>query len=471
MSRVALLYGEQALLDEYNNSVAEKLNEKSPETKSTTSVGFTRGIKQIMEDVETHNPVNGYLNLPLGGLFDTKKHFYRLISLLLTDLGLVFDIRSPSPWQVILELRDQDIIGASDITNLKVCLSIANGVRLKTYFANGGQKELFSPLLQSRDAIEKSTDVPIFRDIDEDTLVYLLNTSFDLHQRCSEFCLKYNQEDKVDKSILRNPSIFYSKALMEFCINYRLEKFSKVLESIPKNSPNYAYCANSQGLFYARNQEFEKAIECYESGLAHPRDPISRSMLLRNLSKALVEIKQFKGAKNMLEEATKLVDEFFGEGSVTIYSCQLMLDLGILFYKLDDMPSAIETLHRLEEMQKQVRCNDAAVIFLNAFLAMSYSDLGQDDQSLTYVERTLCLCHKLYGEHDLSSQLFEIYVSAAAVYRNCDRYDEAISLLERCSKWIEYGGTVHPGKIVKIFLKNVETILKSQFKNSSRLSS
>lgn len=451
MSRVALLYGEQALLDEYNNRVAEKLNEKLPETKSTASVGFTRGIKQIMEDVETHNPVNGYLNLPVGGLFDTKKHFYRLISLLLTDLGLVFDIRSPSPWQVILELRDRDIIGASDITNLKVCLSIANEIRLKTYFANGGQKELFSPLLPSPDAIEKSADVPIFRDIDEDTLVYLLNTSFDMHQRCSEFCLKYRQEDKVDKSILRNPSIFYSKALMEYCINYRLEKFSKALEcikSIPKNSPHYAICANSQGLFHARNQEFEKAIECYESGLEHPHDPISRSMLLRNLAKVLVEIKQFKGAKNKLEEAKKLVDEFFGEGSVTIYSCQLMLDLGILFYKLDDMPSAIKTLHRVEEMQKQERCSDTAVIFLNAFLAMSYSDRGQNDQSLKYVERTLCLCHKLYGEHDLSSQLFEVYVSAAAVYRNCDRYDDAIPLLERCWKWVEYGGTVHPGEIV-----------------------
>ena len=260
---------------------------------------------------------------------------------------------------------------------------------------------------------------------------------------------------------------------MEYCINYRLEKFSKALEcikSIPKNSPHYAVCANSEGLFHARNEEFEKAIECYESGLEHPHDPISHSLLLRNLAKALVAIKQFKRAKNKLEEAKKLVDEFFGEGFVTIYSCQLKLDFGILFYELGAMPSAIETLHRVEEMQKQVRCHDTAVICLNSIMAMSYSDLGQNDQSLKYVERTLCLCHKLYGEHDLSSRLFDVYTSAAAVYRNCDRYDDAISLLERCSKWIEYGGTVHPGKIVKICLKNVETILKSQFTNSSRLS-
>ena len=131
MSRVALLYGEEALLDEYNSHVTKKLNEKSPETKrkstlsvdvtqeirqmiddivtddsfntlkslrkSTLSVGFTRGICQLMEDTATYHPFDFLIKIPAGGLFDTKKDFHRLISLLLLDIALVFDVRSPSP--------------------------------------------------------------------------------------------------------------------------------------------------------------------------------------------------------------------------------------------------------------------------------------------------------------------------------------------------------------------------------------
>ena len=253
MSRVALLYREQALLDEYNNYVTKKLNEKSPETKrkstvdftraigqmmheividdafnilkssrkSTLSVGVTRGICQLVEDNATYHPIDSLNKIPIGGLFDTKKDFHRLISLLLTDLGLVFDIRSPSPWQVISELQNQDIFSETDSANLKVCLSIANEIRLKAYFANGGQKELYSPLLQSPDTTEQSTDDPIFRDFDEDTLVRLLSTSYDMHGRCQEFCFKYARQGEVDASILRNP-FSHSKALVMGNLYFRL---------------------------------------------------------------------------------------------------------------------------------------------------------------------------------------------------------------------------------------------------------
>jgi hypothetical protein len=79
MSRTVLLYGDQALLDEYNERVAEKLNTKSSviNGKSTKTVGFTRGIQVMMLDVETYHPMNSYLGeyCYIGALFDAKKHF------------------------------------------------------------------------------------------------------------------------------------------------------------------------------------------------------------------------------------------------------------------------------------------------------------------------------------------------------------------------------------------------------------
>ena len=460
MSRAALLYGEEALLDEYNKHVTENFNEKSSKTmrKSASSVGFTRGFRQMIEDIENYDPGNSYLGVQInvGGLLDTKKHFYRLVSSLVTDLGLVLDIRSPSPWQVISELQNQDIIGQSDSANFKVCLSIANEIRLKAYFANGGQKELFSPLRPSPDTTEQSTDDPIFRNFDEDTLVRLLTTSYDLHRRCREFCLKYVQQDEVDASILRNP-VFRSKALVMSHLYSRLQKFPKALEclkSISKDSPEYAECANVRGNYHLGNCEYKKAIECYETALEYSQDPSDNLWFQCNFANCLLESRQHEKAKDKLEEAMKLHDEIYGKGSETRILSQLMILLGIHFYRLLDMPSAIKTFRRVEQMQKRMtRCSDIDVINLNLYIAMSCSKFGQNDQSLDYLDRVLRLGHKIFGKHNLSSELLKIYMDAAIVYRNCDRYDKALSLVERSLQMTESlgGDTVHQGTIVVTF--------------------
>ena len=352
MSRVALLYGEQALLDEYNNHVTKKLqsvdftqeigqmhisnNSFNTLPKSSLSVGFTRGICQLIEDTATYHPFDFLGKIPAGGLFHTKKHFYLLISLLLTDLGLVFDIRSPSPWQVISELQNQDIFSESDSANLKVCLSIANEIRLKAYFANCGQKELFSPLLQGPDTTQQSTDDPIFRDFDEDTLVRLLSTSYDMHRRCHEFCFKYARQRKVDARILRNP-FFPSKALVMSTLYSRLQNFPKALEclkSISKNSPDYDQCLRVRGQHHMLKKDWKKAIECFETGLEYSQSPSNSLSFHLNLATCLIKRFQFKKAKIKLEESMKLHDEIYGEGSETeILSC-LMIDLGTLFDEL-----------------------------------------------------------------------------------------------------------------------------------------
>ena len=310
MSRVALLYGEETLLDKYNTIVTEKLNEKSSETlrESTLSVGFTRGIRQMMEDIDTYHPDKTYFgsNNYTGGLLNIKKHFYRLISLLLSDLGLVFNIRSPSPWQVISELRNRNIFDESDYVNLKVCLSIANEIRVKAYFANVGQKELYSPLLQIPDTAEQSTEDPIFCELDEDTLVRLLSTAADLHRRCERFGLKYVKQDEMDASILgKYAFVLHSKNWLIGTHYYRLQKYPKAFEylnSIPEDSPDYVYVANLQGVHCTRTRELKKAIEWFETALKYSQVPFDDLIFHQNLAECLISRSELKKAKNKIED-------------------------------------------------------------------------------------------------------------------------------------------------------------------------
>ena len=119
VSRTALLYGDQALLDEYNERVAGKLNTKSSLIKgeSSETVGFVRGMQQMMFDLTTYNPFRTYLGQcgATGALFDAKKQLYRLMSLLLSEFGMIFDIRCSSPWQISSELQSRGIIGEFEV--------------------------------------------------------------------------------------------------------------------------------------------------------------------------------------------------------------------------------------------------------------------------------------------------------------------------------------------------------------------
>ena len=462
MTRVTLLYGEETLLVEYNKRVAEKLNEKSSEKtmrKSSSCVGFIRGIRQMKEDIDTYHAHNTYLKPLIGGFFNTKKDFYRLISLLLIDLGLVFGIRSPSPWQVITELRNRDIITESDSTKFKECLSIANEIRIKTYFANGGQKELFSPLRPIPDTAEQSTEHPILPVLDQDILVRVLITSNDLQKRCSTLYLKYIQEDKVDYSIFRNP-ISSSVEVMRSDIYTRLQNFDKsleilesALESIPKDSRKYAQCVSAQGNHHLVKKKWKKATECYEDALQYSKDPYDSLFFYSNLTTCLLQRSQFKKAEAKLEEAMKLHEEIYGKGSETKILSRLMLHRGNLFYVRKDTQSALETFQRAEQIQKRMTCfNDAEVISVNTHIAWAYSDLRQSDRALDYLNRVLCLSHKILGEHSRSWVLVTTYYNAAIVHRKCGRYDDASSMLDRSFKLAEslYGDNAHPGKIVEI---------------------
>jgi tetratricopeptide (TPR) repeat protein len=462
MSRAVLLYGDQALLDEYNERVAEKLNTKSSviNGKSTTTVGFTRGIQVMMLDVETYHPMNSYLGeyCYIGALFDAKKQFYRLISLLLSDLGLIFNTRSPSPWQVISELQTRGIIRDSECVDIKVCLSIANEIRLKTYFANNGQKELFSPVSQNTNTVEQSADVPIFRDFNEDILVHLLSISNDICSRCREFCSKYIEQDNIDVSLFQNPSLGYSKAMRLGYLYFRLQNLHKALEWMQSESKDSLNSLHGQAFVYCESEEYDKSIECFEEALQlhYQNEEVSNLDVVKcinGLAVALVQTGKHKMATVRLKEAIRKHNEMYGEGSQTIALISLLLNLGFCYHQLGDHDLAVKTFKEVQELEKRLtNVPDQEMIHLNLNMAVSLSDLEQHEQSLKYLERALQLSHMAFGKHALSVRLAQIYDVAANVYGRCNLDNEAVSFFKRSLNLFHhvFGDKPHPGKIITL---------------------
>ena len=462
MSRTSLLYGKQALLDEYNDRVTEKLSTKSRVVKGTTNptIGFMRGIRQMRDDNDTYAPFGSYLgaSLDTGGIFDAKKEFYRLISLLLSDLGLIFDIRSPSPWQVISELVTQKIIDESESARFKMCLSIANEIRLKTYIENNAQKEVFSPVPFRNTG--QSIDDTTFVDFDEDTVVRLLSSSTDISKRCLYFTLKYFRLYEIDTSILRKHAFPSSNTFVKGVLYYRLQNFPKALEwleLIPKDSPEYSGCLDFQGMIYGEYGEDEKSLACHEKALDLNYQNKANSNLdgvlscTFNLARRLTIMGKHKEARIKLEETIKKLDELRGEGlGQTPIPCDLMINLGRTYHKDGDMKSAIEIYQQAEKMQNRLTSSrDRSVLTLNLYMAESFAESDQRANAVEYIKRAVELGHKLYGNRNLSIKLAEIYAFAGHVYGRCSLDDEALSLLNRSLELLQIllGDKPHPGKM------------------------
>ncbi len=461
MSRVSLLFGKQDLLDEYNERVAEKLNTKSSAAKENSSktVGFIRGIQLMATDIQTYHPYNCYLGsyCTVGALFDAKKEFYRLVSLLLSDLGLIFDIRSPSPWQVIVELCTRGIIDESDKTRIKECLSIANEIRLKAYFAYNKQKELLSPISRNTSTTEQSPDEPIFSDFDEDILVHFLSTCNDISTRCHKLCLKFHHEGEIDVSLLRNLSVPSSKATQFGCLYLRLQRFQKALEwfeSEPNDSMDEFDGLCGEGRIYLEYGEYTKSVVCFEKALEiryqneEPSD-IAFLTCINNLAMALKGMGEKKKAERKMKEAIEKHHKAYGKDSETIALSCLMLNLGII-YSSNYPRSAVEIFEVVEGMQNRlmdVPHQDAIGLSLN--MACSLSELNQVERSLKYLERVLRLGYQVFGKHKQSSELARIYNGAGMVYENCSQNSKAVSWYKRSLELLQlvFNDSPHPGKI------------------------
>lgn len=445
MSRVALLYGDQDIVNEYNEHVAEKLNTTSSavEGRSSSTVGRNRGIQQLLHDITIYNPYDSCLGMHsyTGALFDAKKEFYRLISLLLSDLGLIFGIRTPSPWQVISELQTRGIIGETDMANIKVCLSIANEIRLKTYLANDGQKELLSPVPRCANTPDQcAVDVLFYPGFNDDVVVRLLSTSFDMHQRCQEFCSKYNQMNEIDISILQNPPSQFSATCLMGHFYFRLQNFPKALESLEsasKESPDNPGSIYGIGLIHLYRGEHEKSVEYLEKAVeAHYQNEEMSNLDvlqgLKSLATALVSNGECAKARTRLEEAMSKHNEIYGQGSETIQLCSLTRRLGSVCAKLGLHDNLQLTLQNVEKMQSRLKgVPDSEIIKLNFGMAFLLTEMGQHLQAVEYLTKSLHLGHKVFGKHNCSIELASMYMGAGTIYEHCNHIDEALPWYER----------------------------------------
>ena len=410
--------------------------------------------------LETYNPFYSYFGEYCfeGSLFDAKKQCYRLISLLLSILGIIFDIRSPSSWHIISELHARGIIDDSFTANIKASLSIANEIRLKTYFANGGQKEMFSPLHQYQYIAEEPDHIPIFRDFNENSLVRLLSTSNILFKYCIDFGNKYIEQDEIDVSIFKNPLTSSSKATLMGYLYFRLQNFPKALEwmiSESDDSPDYVHSLTGQSVIYLHRGDYEKAIELSEAALeVHSQNGKNTTLnvftCINSIAVMLQRLGQYEKAKKKVEEGVNEHLNINGD-SLTIQLSHLMHTLGDIHFAIGDARKALDACKIVEQIHESLtQVPDKDVIYAKISMAKSLSFFGEYEQSLEYVKQALQRSYRVFGKNDLSFFMAKLYMCAGDVYRRCQRNDEALSFFKQSLEIYEHqsADSLKSGKVL-----------------------
>eukprot|EP00058_Branchiostoma_floridae_P025935 XP_002611425.1 hypothetical protein BRAFLDRAFT_63944 [Branchiostoma floridae] len=143
LRRVTYLTGDESLVDEYVERVNRNVDRSPALSRMSAMLTLVDNIRQIKS------------NEPEGQLLDVKKEIYRFPSVAVDVLSICCNITTPSVWRMLEELLKTTRISQEDAHHLTVLISISAELRLRTYIANGGQKDRLSALTEMKTQLDK----------------------------------------------------------------------------------------------------------------------------------------------------------------------------------------------------------------------------------------------------------------------------------------------------------------------------
>ncbi|KAI8518279.1 hypothetical protein Bbelb_042960 [Branchiostoma belcheri] len=271
LRKVCLITGDQRMVNQYERLVNQYLD--SPSHVQGLAVRTERALRTLCTDMETFN----IHRIPRRAEpFNVKKFVYRLSSLVVDSLGLLVGSDEKTAAAILSEMTNQTIIHKVNGHHLQVAAAIADETRMRTYIANGGQKELasFWPTSPAHDYV----GAPIFRDIESGAMHRFFKTTF---------ALQYFLTTSVDQERFKEFETIHRPGTAHLTKEQALSVVSNLFHKLRKLEL-YVDKPSMQALVHGILQENAEAENCYRVAMAQPDDTMSKCRIALDFAGTLL---------------------------------------------------------------------------------------------------------------------------------------------------------------------------------------
>ncbi|XP_078674002.1 uncharacterized protein LOC144912516 isoform X1 [Branchiostoma floridae x Branchiostoma belcheri] len=358
LRNVCLLAGEQTLVDDFDAFVAVTL-------RANGAKFACRLAKEMMVE-------NGWRSTDItqmGELLDVKKEIYRFPSVAVDCLALCSDIIPTTIWKTIEDMEVEGVISAENAHHLKVLVSISAELRLRTYIANGGQKENLSAL----SAMSTSQDKGICQTSDVQKVFYISDV-----KQLFRYYFTANPLKELMSSVI--------VPLQGRCLFSHIKLF--------QNSPAV------KGELYRLCNNNKEAVKCFQEALHNTVAGPGQGALEFKVGRIWASLGDYRKAIDYYQRALEIFQIFYNSCTVHPLIAWLLLMLGEAWHGLADYSKTIsyseKSLHMYKKMYGQNTAHRRTADALNR-LGLAYRKLGDNRKALDYFQQTLEMYRTVHG--------------------------------------------------------------------------
>eukprot|EP00058_Branchiostoma_floridae_P012587 XP_002598075.1 hypothetical protein BRAFLDRAFT_85709 [Branchiostoma floridae] len=462
-----VLAGEKGLIEIYMSITVKILDADGGK------MGLQLAQEILLENPKTYSDIS-------AKIVNVKKEIYRFPVVAVDCLALSSGIIPTTVWETIEDMKNQQVISATKAHHLTVLTSISAELRLRTYIANGGQKENLSALasmetaqhrqgssLQANDETQTSALKQIFYLPNEKQLFRYYYTAVPLRE------LMKGSEMKV---VPNSSSDFYDTSpgvqgelYFEIC-KYRLaiSNYTEALEKVddwkkPYMLSNIAVACYKMGDYRKAIKYNEQSLQTHKNVFgqisAHPQI----ATLLQNLGDAWDGLSDQKKAISFLERALQMYRAIYGQSTAHRNIVNSLNSLGVTWYNLGDNRKAINYFEQAEQMFRSIHGPvhpEIANILSNLGLALLM--LGEYSKATICLEQALQMRESIYGQTAAHPDIATSRNNIGLAWHCLGNHKKAFVYLEQALQMCRsiYGmGAAHPH--IAQSLNNLGTVWNS----------
>ncbi|MFN7095193.1 MAG: tetratricopeptide repeat protein, partial [Burkholderiales bacterium] len=374
-----LIAGDESLARNYKIEITRQLQKITSGTP--TLISQTRAITLLTRNLTRH-----YLSInepnQEGKLYDVKKEIYRLPDRIIDGLAFYYSLNSISSWERLEELCKLGIITKEANNHLKVAMSIATELRLRTYLALDKQGETMTGNTILFDKLEAKEAITLD----------LIQEAFKIPYQAMLFRFYY--------------TIIPLQNLLLESLSIAQQKNEQLRELLPKKHSLLDISDKMKGIIYNRLLQSKTAKYHFERALEQdPKNP----NILDYLGSINLSLGEYQSAKKYFEQALSLIQPNNSINLTTIY-----VNLSNVYWRLGEYQQHIDLLHKALIIREKVlgrQHPDIAAILNN--LGTAYGDLGEYQTEIKLLKEALQIYKDTFGNqhHTIATLLNNLGVA------------------------------------------------------------